>query len=362
MIPTSYKLALTVQEQILAIGKYLEETVIPALNNNAEAVVELQNLYIELKNYVDNYFANLDVQNEINNKIDDLVNDGTFEDMLEPLLENLQNAILNLNNTKRDKNVLITMNDLSQDVKSAMTGGSVAIVGNQSVNNASVQDFSLSPSKMNFVNQINNNLLDMSLVSNTVYNKNGTTSTNGNFVASDFIDVGEVVLNETAFSTNASGGGFVLFDSEKKFIELRGNKSITIDNNKIKYIQLNIYKQDPNYDILYIVKNNLRPIYVNKLNKPSFLKNNNIFVETDNLIGNTIKPDNVTFINHITNNLYNKNLVNKNGYFDLNGYYREIGRNAPLNNYGSEIMNLPNYIKDETVFYQYPCPRNGFIF
>ena len=65
MIPSSYKLSLTYEEQILAIGKYLEETVIPALNNNAEAVAELQTLFVQLKDYVDNYFDNLDVQTDI---------------------------------------------------------------------------------------------------------------------------------------------------------------------------------------------------------------------------------------------------------------------------------------------------------
>ena len=46
MIPTSYKVSLTYEEQIIAIGHYLEETVIPALNNNAEAVAELQTLFV----------------------------------------------------------------------------------------------------------------------------------------------------------------------------------------------------------------------------------------------------------------------------------------------------------------------------
>ena len=38
MIPTSYKMSLTYEEQIIAIGHYLETTVYPAINNNAEAL------------------------------------------------------------------------------------------------------------------------------------------------------------------------------------------------------------------------------------------------------------------------------------------------------------------------------------
>ncbi len=82
MIPTSYKMSLTYEEQILAIGHYLEETVIPALNNNAEAVAELQSLFIQLKDYVENYFDNLDVQKEINNKLDTMAASGELQEII----------------------------------------------------------------------------------------------------------------------------------------------------------------------------------------------------------------------------------------------------------------------------------------
>ena len=56
MIPTSYKMSLTYEEQIIAIGHYLEETVIPALNNNAEAVAELQALFVQFFRHCLEYF------------------------------------------------------------------------------------------------------------------------------------------------------------------------------------------------------------------------------------------------------------------------------------------------------------------
>ena len=86
MTPTSYKVSLTYEEQIIAIGHYLEETVIPALNNNAEAVAELQNLFIQLKDFVENYFDNLDVQDEINNKIDNMINSGVFQNIISSVI------------------------------------------------------------------------------------------------------------------------------------------------------------------------------------------------------------------------------------------------------------------------------------
>ena len=102
MIPSSYKISLSYEEQILAIGQYLEETVIPALNNNAEAVAELQTLFVQLKDYVENYFDNLDVQNEINNKLDKMAQDGTLAEIIAQYV-NVQ-SVLAFNNITELKN------------------------------------------------------------------------------------------------------------------------------------------------------------------------------------------------------------------------------------------------------------------
>ena len=67
-LPTSYMVSMTYEEQLLWLCNYLEKTIIPAVNGNAEAVEELQNQFTILKDYVDNYFEDLDIQTEINNK------------------------------------------------------------------------------------------------------------------------------------------------------------------------------------------------------------------------------------------------------------------------------------------------------
>lgn len=87
MLPTSYKISMTYEEQILAIGHYLETTVYPAINNNAEALAELQNLFIELKDYVDNYFDDLDIQDEIDNKLDDMAEQGILQEIISEYLQ-----------------------------------------------------------------------------------------------------------------------------------------------------------------------------------------------------------------------------------------------------------------------------------
>lgn len=85
-LPSSYMVSLTYEEQLLWLCDYLKNTVIPAVNTNAEAVKELQELYVKLKDYVDNYFNNLDVQNEINNKLDEMAESGELTEIISQYL------------------------------------------------------------------------------------------------------------------------------------------------------------------------------------------------------------------------------------------------------------------------------------
>ena len=82
-IPLAFDESLSYYECLCGLLNYLKNVIITALNNNAEAVAELQRLYEELKEYVDNYFTNLDVQEEINNKLDAMVEDGTLQEIVD---------------------------------------------------------------------------------------------------------------------------------------------------------------------------------------------------------------------------------------------------------------------------------------
>ena len=81
-IPTSYLETMTYYEMLVWFTNYLGKTVIPAINENGEAVTELQHLFVKLQNYVNDYFDNLDVQEEINNKLDDMVEAGTLQEII----------------------------------------------------------------------------------------------------------------------------------------------------------------------------------------------------------------------------------------------------------------------------------------
>lgn len=81
-LPSAFIESMSYYEMLAWLVNWLENTVIPTVNNNAEAVEELQGLFIELKTFVDNYFDNLDVQEEINNKLDAMVEDGTLQEII----------------------------------------------------------------------------------------------------------------------------------------------------------------------------------------------------------------------------------------------------------------------------------------
>ena len=74
-LPASYVESMSYYEQLVWLTKYLQEQVIPVVNNNSQVVQELQD-------YVEHYFDNLDVQEEINNKLDDMAESGQLTDII----------------------------------------------------------------------------------------------------------------------------------------------------------------------------------------------------------------------------------------------------------------------------------------
>lgn len=86
-LPTSYLMSMTYLEQVTWLCNYLEKTVIPALNQNAQAVKELQELYELLRTYVNEYFDNLDIQTEVNNKLDEMAESGELAEIIAQYLE-----------------------------------------------------------------------------------------------------------------------------------------------------------------------------------------------------------------------------------------------------------------------------------
>ena len=74
-LPSSYVDSMSYYECLMWLCQYLQNTVVPAINENAEAVNELIN-----------WFNNLDVQDEINNKLDEMAESGELEEIISAYL------------------------------------------------------------------------------------------------------------------------------------------------------------------------------------------------------------------------------------------------------------------------------------
>lgn len=81
-LPTTFVESMSYYEALAWLVNYMEKTLLPAVNNNAEATKELQAAFIELKKYVDDYFSDLNIQSEINNKLDEMATQGQLAEII----------------------------------------------------------------------------------------------------------------------------------------------------------------------------------------------------------------------------------------------------------------------------------------
>ena len=96
-LPTTFVESMSYYEALAWLVNYMEKTLLPAVNENAEATKELQEAFIILKDYVDNYLDNLDLQEDINNKLDEMAEDGTLADIInQQIFDDLNDEITGL--------------------------------------------------------------------------------------------------------------------------------------------------------------------------------------------------------------------------------------------------------------------------
>ncbi len=86
-LPTAFMESMTYYEALCWLYNYFENTLIPAINTNSEAITELQEAFTTLKTYVDTYFDNLDIQDEIDNKLDEMAENGQLEEIITAYLQ-----------------------------------------------------------------------------------------------------------------------------------------------------------------------------------------------------------------------------------------------------------------------------------
>ena len=100
-LPSSFYASMSYYESMVWLYEYLKNTIIPTVNNNGEAVEELQEKFLELKEWVETYTEET-IPEEIENKLDEMAEDGTLTSLIEEYIN--KNAQLTFNNINEMKN------------------------------------------------------------------------------------------------------------------------------------------------------------------------------------------------------------------------------------------------------------------
>ena len=114
--------SLTNYQLLCKIVGYLQNVIVPNVDNIGNSQNEIIEKFNELKSFVDNYFNNLDVQEEINNKLDTMATDGTLSSLISPIVSNyfipFKNEVDNISEEINNNNNIVS--DLSIKVNAAV--------------------------------------------------------------------------------------------------------------------------------------------------------------------------------------------------------------------------------------------------
>ena len=284
------------------------------------------------------------VKRSVLSRIDEIIEHE--ETTVEKLLNELDatKAELDSKVNKGEKGA-ITNAMLSQEVKEAMTGGSVAVVGVDSVLEPNIVDGAVTPRKTNFVKQINLFNYATSTAGKRIADTTGTLVDDASFSTSDFIEVSpssKYTLNIANYDT------VFIYNSSKTVIEklnLSGHgivvNTITTPVNA-KYIRLS-YLNEYDAEIMFVEGEKLPEKYYSA----QAVIMDGLRVSNNNMADKVVAPNNTTFFKKINLLNYKTSAVGKriadmdggliaDASFDTSDFI-EV---EPLKNY---TLNIANY-------------------
>ena len=106
VIPLAFDESMSYYEVLCNLMTKLKE-IIDEVNNQGEGIIELQNKYLELKEYVNHYFDTLDIQEEVNNKLDEMAESGELENLISQYIELATTYIYNNVNEMKNATNLV---------------------------------------------------------------------------------------------------------------------------------------------------------------------------------------------------------------------------------------------------------------
>lgn len=183
-LPSSYLETMSYYEMLVWFVNYLRDDIIPVVNANGEATQELQEMFVQLQNYVNTYFDNLDLQDEVDHKIDEMVESGEFEVIVARYLNHKVDYYEITDQSETDVQGLFNLNK---------------------------------PKIISFLN-------DYTFTSTKILNRDTTLLLNGHTLTFNVPSV----LDDWE-----SSHGFFNFNSDDEYLAYEGNGNITIRNGKI---------------------------------------------------------------------------------------------------------------------------------
>lgn len=289
-------------------GKYICELIISTIVSGRQELITSDPFNYEVKRSILSNVGEI-IETE-DTTVEKLLNDldATKADLSSQIKEKAND------NEVRKKSHPITLSDLSSDVKTAMTGGSVAVVGKDTIGNENIKYKSISKNKLNFAVKCGNNLFDMDDI-----NREGYISGNGNFVASNtYFDSGFISVEPNTNYCSNINSYHVAFDIDKNFIG-----SIT-KNNYLFTTPDNCY-----FIKVACPKDKLNEFMINKGDvllpyEKCVYKDKSLLIEFNDVKGIDeiqLTENNCTFLTKkVGENLFDKSKVISNKYYSaLNG-------------------------------------------
>ena len=224
---------------------------------------------------------------------------------------------------KRDKNTLITMADLSQDVKTAMTGGSVAVVGENTIVTKNVVDGQITNAKLGVDVLKYTNSKNLFNKTKIVINKK-LDPTNGNVINNNgTFSTYYISVLSSQLMTLTSSSTVCFYTRDKTFISSVVAKTFTTPSNceYIKFAQVNNTTILDDFQLEYG-------------NTSTFYEENCLILPNE-INGNKFKPipnksidlDKLNFepMLKTNNNLFNSNLIQTNKAINnTNGNFMDV--------------------------------------
>ena len=158
------------------------------------------------------------------NKIEDAIDQiNQNEKTLDKRVTNNFNV---LESNKADKNEIFSMANMGQDIKEAMTGGSVAVVGKDGVLRENISDGQVTFEKTDFIETDDTgNLIDMNKITRDVYingGVDGNLKPYNDFCVTDYIKVSSA---KSYYYGTLYSGYYAFYDANKKYISGLGQAS-----------------------------------------------------------------------------------------------------------------------------------------